>query len=182
MKNENPQKGQQETDKQLAHGTADIQENPDTNVPSQSKKKTNQSKNKKWTLRQHWQRASAAKRFKWAIEGIGFIVGLLVLASYILGNLQTMWNFNAEHRPRLIFSRPPEVIGPINCEVTDKAIYLHTGAMRISVKNIKGSDAINAFVAGPEFKLVPEKKQELHKLMNFQLSQTKCANKKSLRR
>jgi hypothetical protein len=43
-------------------------------------------------------------------------------------------------------------------EITDKAMRLATGAMRISVKNIGKGDAINAFVAGPQFKLVPEKK------------------------
>jgi hypothetical protein len=69
-----------------------------------------------------------------------------------------MWNFKAEHRPKVVVSRPPELLGTISCEVTEKAIFLHTGAMHLWVKNIRKGDAVGAFAFGPQFKLVPEKK------------------------
>lgn len=86
------------------------------------------------------------------------MIAVAVLGAYIWGNLQTKWNFEAETRPHVIISRPPTLIDVFACEITDKAMHLRTGAMRIWVKNIGHGDAVNAFISGPYLRLVPEKK------------------------
>ncbi len=139
-------------------GSASIQANTSTKAPQKAKKQTAKAKGKKWTLKQNWQHANSAKRTKWIFEGKGGLIGFLILSNYVWQNLQTMWNFNAEHRPRVIFSRDPELLGVINCEITERAIYVHTGAMHIWMKNTGKGDAVNAFIGGLPFKLVPEKK------------------------
>jgi hypothetical protein len=49
--------------------------------------------------------------------------------------------------------------GEISCKVTDKAIHFHAGTIRFWVKNTSPiGDASGVFLAGPNIKLVPEKK------------------------
>ena len=126
------------------------------NKPRRSSQETQEDKKKSY--RRSWRAASPLRRLEIIGLGLSAAVGIGYLGVVIWGNLQTKWNFTAEHRPRVIISRPPELLGTIICYVTEKAIHLHAGAMRVWVKNIRKGDAVGAFMEGPQFKLVPEKK------------------------
>jgi hypothetical protein len=158
MENDDAKNGQREIAKESPDGAPNIQANSGAKASKNAEKQTAKAKGKKWTLRRHWQRASSAKRVKWVLEGMGVLIALLILVNYVWQNLETRWNFKAEHRPKVILNKPPDLISTFECEVTDKAIHTHSGAMKISIKNIRKGDALSAFVAGPYYKLVPEKK------------------------
>jgi len=110
MEDAGSKNGEDKVGKESSDGAADIQANTSAKASQKAHEQPTQRKGKKWTLRQHWQRASTAKRLKWAVEGIGVIVGLLILANYFWGNLQTMWNFRAEHAPLIVHSQPPKFL------------------------------------------------------------------------
>ncbi len=80
------------------------------------------------------------------------------LVAYVIVSAHQSSVAQMEDRPRVIVSRPPELLGTVACYVTDKAIHWSTGAMRIWVRNIGRGDAVSAFLAGPQFKLVPDVK------------------------
>jgi hypothetical protein len=158
MENDNSKDSYPEAPKDLSPATT----KPKTNVKTGSTKGShaeseNQKKNK-WSIRQHWKAASRPKQLKAIATGAGTIAGVLILGVYIWNHVQSQRNFVVEHRPRVVFSRPPQLIGTVGCYVTDKAIHLFTGEMRVWVKNIGHGEAVGAFVIGPQFQLVPEKK------------------------
>lgn len=126
------------------------------NRAKQADKKS--SKRKKWPLRRYWHHANRRTQVKWVAEGIVILTGLGVLGVYLWDHFQREEQFFTEHRPRVIVSRPPELLGTFNCQVTKREIYLHAGVTHIWVKNIRKGDAHGAFALGPEFKPVPEKK------------------------
>lgn len=57
---------------------------------------------KKWTLREHWKRASNANRAGWIVALVSALVGLGTLANSLWQNYQTSENFREEHRPQLV--------------------------------------------------------------------------------
>lgn len=130
------------------------------NQPKPTTKKSSQRKKK--PFREVWRSYSRVQQAKFIISFLAAlgVVGYL-LAYVTVSIIQERRNqgvVQLEHRPKVIISRPPQLLGTISCEVTDKAIFLHTGAMRVWVKNIQKGDAVGAFIAGPELQLVPEKK------------------------
>ena len=143
-----------------------------SNVPNNQAKKPNKGRNtaqksdaqQKKSYRRSWRSSSPVRKLEIIILAIGAAVGIGYLGTMIWGNLQTSQNFATEHRPRVVFSRPPELLGTVECQITDKAIYLHMGAMRIWVKNNGHGEANGAFVAGPMLQLVPEKPIGLHEI------------------
>jgi hypothetical protein len=151
-------KNSQSANDDLPKSATNIQAEKQSAASRKTNQKSSQGKNKKWTLRQHWERASAEKRAKWIFEGIGGLIALLILVNYVWQNLQTKWNFLSENRPRVVFSRPPELLGTFSCQVTPQGTNEHTGAMRVWVKNIRKGDAVGAFMGGPPYTLVPENK------------------------
>lgn len=86
-----------------------------------------------------------------ALGGFGYFI------AYIIVSARQSSVAEMEDRPRVIISRPPELLGAVQCYVTDKAIHYSTGAMRLWVKNIGRGDAVNAFVFA-DLKLVPDQK------------------------
>src|ERR1700730_13713806 len=134
------------------------QERKSKSDPSGKKAENQNNKSNKWSLLQHWQRASKAKRVKWAFEGLGFVVGLCILGVYISDYVQNERHFVVENRPHVIVSRPPTMYGVFSCQVADNAIHQDCGPMSVWVKNIGKGDAINAFIVGPQFELVPDNK------------------------
>jgi hypothetical protein len=74
-----------------------------------------QQRKKKWSLIEHWKRASKAKQVKWVFEGIGLLIAFCILCVYIWGNLQTAWNFRAEHAPLVIHNRLPQFLQTYKC-------------------------------------------------------------------
>jgi hypothetical protein len=141
---------------ELSPSTANI--NADNNPQKPEKRNRKSQPQKRKTLRQYFRNANAFKKFEMSLLALGSAIGIAYVGVTVWGNLQTKWHFETEHRPRVIVSRPPELVGTFECYVTDKAIHLHSGAMHVWVKNIRKGDAIGAFVEGPQFKLVPEQK------------------------
>jgi hypothetical protein len=159
MENDDTKNGDEETPEKLSPSTAKVNTDKKTNKTKAGEDKTRQPrKYKKWTLWQHWKRAGQKTRMKWIAELFGILVGLGLFLNSCWGNLQSIWNFKAEHRPKVVVSRPPELLGIFECAVTDRAIWLHAGAMHVWVKNIKRGDALGAFIGGPMLKLVADKK------------------------
>jgi hypothetical protein len=118
-----------------------------------------QKKKKKWTLIRHWRAAHRKQQFIWIMSAIGGLIAVGYLINYTWGNLQTKWNFETEHRPLVVISRPPEIVGNFQCIVTKREMWGRTDSMKVWVKNLsKTGDAQGAFIAGPMFKLVPNKK------------------------
>jgi hypothetical protein len=156
MENGDTGDGSGETSEELPPGPDAVNANNQTKTPKKATKTP--SKHKQWSLWQHWKRAKSKTRLKWFVEAMGVLLVGALVGNAIWQNLQTMSHFSTEHRPRVIFIRPPELLGQFECEVTDKEIRTHSGQVRVWLKNIKNGDAVGAFIAGPNYKLVPEKK------------------------
>jgi hypothetical protein len=165
MENDDAENPNRQTASNLSSSTSKIKTNEEAAKTAEPNKKA--KKQKKRSLWQHWKSASRAKQIKWSAEGLIVITGILILGVYIWGNLQTKWHFEAEHRPRVVFSRPPELLGTITCNVTDKRIDVHSGKIRFWFKNIRNGDAIGVFMVPPMFKLVTERKIGIARIDKF---------------
>lgn len=126
---------------------------------------------KKWSLREHWKRASQRQRLEWVLKGLAGLItaltaiggGIYFIASYIQNGRQ----FVEEHRPRIVFSEPPSLIpipglsppqpGRVICQITDKAIHWHIASLRFWVGN-GGGNAKDVFIPEVFAKIVPEQK------------------------
>jgi hypothetical protein len=163
MENDDTGKHQGDRADELAPSDAlAIKTDNQANAANQRTHKTrnrNQSASqRRWSLGDHWSRASKGKKFKWIVEGFGVLLLTLTVISYYYGNYLTKHNFSIEHRPRLEFFREPALIGQFVCNVDDTSIRFRTGEMYVWVKNTKTGDAPNAFVAGPQLQLIPDPK------------------------
>jgi hypothetical protein len=111
---------------------------------------------KSW--RRSWRAASPLTKMVIIIGAIGAAAAALSsVTNFVVSRIQIS-AAKMEDRPRVIVSRPPELLGTVQCYVTDKAIHFSTGTMRIWVKNLGKGDAINVFLAGPGEQLVPQEK------------------------
>jgi len=109
------------------------------------------NKGNKWSLLQYWKRANWGKRIKWLVA-----VASLVGSSGLLTFYQRSHQFSIEHRPRIVFARPPQLVGQISCDVSEnEAISLEVGGMEISLRNGGNGDAPKAFVQ-QSWKFVPD--------------------------
>lgn len=116
--------------------------------------KTNQDKEKSY--RRSWRQTSPVRKIEIIIGAIVAAGAIGYLGVTIWGTLQTKWNFEAEHRPRVAISRAPELGGVISCQVTKKEIWIHTGPMHFWVKNTSGGNAVGAFATMADAKPVLE--------------------------
>jgi hypothetical protein len=78
-----------------------------------------------------------------------------VIGVYVWSNLQTKWNFQQEHAPLGINSRPPKLLQPFAC---DPGNGLHTGNMQSFVKNVGNARAISVNPYLQMMKVIPEHK------------------------
>jgi hypothetical protein len=124
MENDDIKKGQRQIGNESPSGAPDIQANADAEASKDANNKAAESKGKKWTLKQHWQRSSSAKRVKWIFEGIGGLIALLILANYVWQNLQTKWNFTTEHKPRIYLSGNVQAMVVRVAPDPDKRVYI----------------------------------------------------------
>jgi hypothetical protein len=155
------------------NNTSDILPTPDaptiqTNENTEATKKLNNKpkQNKKWSLIQHWERASRAKQVKWILEAVAVIIALSMLGVYVCDYYQRETQFSIEHRPKIIFSRPPEFVvypgpqelpGMVACKILDNGVGFQTGTFHLWIKNIGNEDALGVFIF-PNVKIVPEQK------------------------
>ncbi len=143
MKNGDPQNSQREIGKESPQAAPDIPANKHTKTSIKATKNAKQGKNNKWTLSQHWQRASSAKRFKWIAEGAGGLIALLVLGNYIWGNLQTESNFREARRPDIVITKF-EIMDPVSGKRREQQEFQVGEPLEINVdfKNIGSTDAV----------------------------------------
>lgn len=134
---------------------------------------------KKWTLCQYWRSANWGKRGKWIAGGIVSLAALGGVAVYIWDHYQRSYQFSMEHRPRIVFSRPPELLGQLSCGIENGRTGYHLGAMRVWLKNIKNGDAI-AVSPIITIKLVPEQRTGIPFFDNPpEITEQTCTNKVS---
>lgn len=114
---------------------------------------------KKWTLGEHWNRASKAKRISWFVTGAGLLVGGCVFCVYVAQYRQAKLFFWLEHRPRIIFSRPLEFRGAFFCDAGKNPVATgYHGRIRVWLKNIRSTDASGTIPAPPMLRLIPSQK------------------------
>jgi hypothetical protein len=157
MENDDTNNKQTETSDNLSSGSPTVVTNKQTYRANNPNKKPDHKK-KKWSLLRHWRQANWPKRLRWIAAGIGVLTGVSVVTIYVWDHFQRERQFSAEHRPKVIISRPPAFVNSsFDCAVTENAIHLHTGPMQFWVKNIRQEDAVGAFISEP-FMLVADKK------------------------
>ncbi len=106
MKNDGSN-GSQDHRGEESSNAPDLQTNKSTAASQNAKKKTaGSSKGDRWTLQEHWDRASSAKRVKWIFQGIGGLIAFLVLVNYVWQNLQTKWSFERVNRADIVLGNP----------------------------------------------------------------------------
>ncbi len=158
MENNDTKDNTSQSSKELPSGL-DIPQKQSKQPNKTDRRSTKPSDDKKKSYRRSWRSASPLRKVELIVLGIAAAGGIGYIGVTVWGNLQAKWNFEVEHRPKVILNRAPELAGTLDCSVADKAIYIRTGPMHIYVKNIrKSGDASGAFVAGPLFKLIPNKK------------------------
>src|SRR5208282_3667968 len=115
----------------------------------------------------HWRQATAVKRIQWVTGSIIFALLVIYYTGEIIHGCQSQWHYAEEHRPKVIFSHEPqfarhplpdEIEGVMSCNVTDSGAEMHTGTIRIWLKNIGSEDASGVFISPVMATLVPEKK------------------------
>jgi hypothetical protein len=151
MENDNPASSSPKGSPELPPRSADINTDNKSKKPKAAKNKPD-NKKKKWSLCRHWREATRRQQMAWVARLLGGLVAAGVLLVYCLMYKEGKRNFEAEHRPKVIVSRPPELLGVFECQITNTGIGFHIGGMRVYVKNIKNTDADGAFVI-PDTKL-----------------------------
>lgn len=134
--------------------------NPRTKQPNKSSARSRKANDdKKKSYRRSWRAASPLRKLEIICLAAAAAGALGYLAVTFWGNLQTKWNFEAEHRPRLEFFREPALVGQFVCSVDGSAIRFRSGQMYVWVKNASSTgDATNAYIVGPQLNLVPDHK------------------------
>lgn len=150
MENDDTGKGGNQAPEELTTSSASVDAENQKRTPKQANNKTR--KYRRWSLWQHWKRAKSKTRLKWFSEGIGvLLVGALVFNA-VWQNLQSMRSFEAEHRPKIVFSRPPEFVtspapdelnGTLVCKVfsAENRVSLQVGTVHTWLTNIGKGDA-----------------------------------------
>jgi hypothetical protein len=155
MKSDDAGNSHRENSDKLTPSSADVDTNDQTENAEKLKINPPKRKKQKWSLWRHWKRASRAKQVRWILEGIATIVGISILGVYIWGNLQNKWHFEIEHAPLVINNRPPELIQPFICDISNG---LHTGNMQTFIKNTGNITAYNVDPYEFRMKVIPETK------------------------
>jgi hypothetical protein len=74
MENSGPENTQQKISDKPSDSATNVQANSGTKAPPKTKNQPSKAKADKWTLREHWERSSSAKRVKWVLQGIGVLL------------------------------------------------------------------------------------------------------------
>ena len=116
------------------------------------------NKQQKHSLWRNWKSLSRTRQVELSLAAIG-AVGYLIayICVSISQKAQSAQQFSMQHRPRVIFSRPPELFGDFSCSISDTRLESHAGNMRIWLKNIKSGDAVGVFPAVMDGRLIPDK-------------------------
>jgi hypothetical protein len=110
-----------------------------------TKKKPKRMPRKKW-----WEKAFEPTNVIALAVGVGLIIATLV-ATWLMNNNST-WQFHEAHRPKVIFSRPVELLKPLTC---DPATGQGTASFRIWIKNI-GDQNAESVLPIPMIQLIPD--------------------------
>lgn len=170
MKDDQTKRERGQASEKLTPSASNTEANRQADGSKKSPKSPKENKqSKKWTLKEHWNRASRRQQLIWLLKGIGGFIaasGAIVTAIYYVASyIQSQKHFVEEHRPKIVFSRPPELIpisgfyppppGRVMCKITDKAIHLSVASLRFWIGN-SGGDAKDVFIPSITAKLVPE--------------------------
>jgi hypothetical protein len=146
MKDNNTTNSEEETPKELGPTSIDTQTNAKGDRPKQTNRKS--KKGKKWPLWRHWKQANRKTQAKWVAQGLIIVTGLGGLGTYIWDHIQRERHFQTEHRPRVEFSRAPQLLGSFACTALDtRAMQFGHGRTNIWLKNVGNGDAVNVYVA-----------------------------------
>jgi hypothetical protein len=159
MENDDRTKNKSSSNKETVPTTAKNEARKKNHTSNSQPQKTNKNKGaKKKKFRELWRSTNPYRKVQLVI---GALVAAGTIGSLVAYISVTFWqNYirKQESRPHVIISRVPEIFSTFQCDVTDTAINFHIGAMHVWVKNIGKEDAVNALIAGPGFRLVPQKK------------------------
>jgi hypothetical protein len=123
-------------------------------VPNKAKSKLPQ-RSRKWSLFDHWNRASYAKQIGWIGKALGGAVAVGVLIIYVLGYQETKRANRAQHMPLVINSKAPEFLQPFICDLPSG---LHSGNIQTGAKNIGTAVALRVNPFFGMARVVPEKR------------------------
>jgi hypothetical protein len=122
MENDDTTNNQQETSSDSSPTALKKQTRKERSKADATSQKTQQDKKKSY--RRSWRSASPLKKLEIIILGIGSMVGISYLGVLIWQTLQTKWIFQDEHRGRVVLSRPPELLGPVESDIEHRIILL----------------------------------------------------------
>lgn len=160
MENDETARSQGETPGEFVPGSAKKQTRKERSKANASPQEAH--KRQKHSLWRNIKGLSRTRQLEFAFLGmvalgtVGYLIAYICVS--VTQSRQAKTVVQMEHRPKVIFSRPPDLIGTFECKVTDKVFYLHTGAMQVWVKNIRKGDALGAFILAPNLRPVPENK------------------------
>lgn len=156
MEQDDPKRKQGDAANKLTPSAPHANANNNTERTQETTQETDNSN--KWSLKRHWKQASKVRRLEWGGGALIGFVALLYYGSQIYSVYRARDDFEVEHRPHVIISRPPEVLGAIACDVTERAIRIRAKGMRVWAHNAGKGDAIRVFVNIWALRLVPEQK------------------------
>jgi hypothetical protein len=136
-------------------------------------------KHKSNPFKRSWKSSDPVARWTLTFVGLGAGAGVLYFVSFVSISIHQSCEsariYRLEHRPRVVFSRPPELLSQLSCDVTEKEIHLHTGSIRVWLKNLRGEDAEGLFITPIMFKFIPENKTGIPALDNpFEITERNC--------
>jgi hypothetical protein len=153
MENDDTPKRNSQTPRELSKSSSKKRADKQT---QQSKSRANKANaNKKKTLYEYWLSASTLKKFELSLLAIGTATGIAYVGVTVWGVLQNKWNFEFEHRGRVVLSRAPQLLGPVECDVENKS--LHMPKVRFWFK-ASGGQIKRAYVMDWPATIIPDEK------------------------
>jgi hypothetical protein len=101
-------------------------------------------------FRRSWGSSGPVAKLTLISGSVAAIAAVASLISYIGVSVrqdsQADAHFKVEHRPRIVFSHPPELLGRVSCGISEKEMHVRLGQQRVWLKNIRNGDAPSVFV------------------------------------
>ena len=135
-----------------------------SDIPNQQTKKPKKSRRtpktpddeKRKSYRRSWRSTGPVRRTEIILLAVGAAGALGYLGVTVWGTLQTKWNFQAEHKPVVIHSRPPKLMQTFTCDAANH--IAHMGNMQVFFKNVGTAQAGNVSWEQMVDKVIPQNK------------------------
>jgi hypothetical protein len=133
--------------------------------PNKSTRASQKTDNKpKKSLKQRWKSISLPNQLLVIFGGVAAVGGIAYIIAFICVSI---WQTNqakaiakVQHRPRVIFYRPPVLFAPLTTDV--KTGEIHTGKFQVRLKNVETGNAPGAFLQTYPMAIVNDKKTGDH--------------------